>query len=74
MESGANEPDPGPHLRSGLSRAVHAVTHRLLAQTEETDLIAHGQSQELLEESGRKLTDLPNREAALLGYIKSRES
>jgi hypothetical protein len=46
----------------------------LLPQNEQTDLVAHDQSEELLAESGRELTHLGNRDAALLGYINSRES
>jgi hypothetical protein len=43
-------------------------------RTKTHELVTHSQNEELLEESGRELTALSNREAALLGYIKSRES
>ena len=43
-------------------------------KTNTHDLVTHSPNEEFLEESGRELAALPNREAALLGYIKSRES
>ena len=49
---------------------VAARCHR----TRTHDLVTHSHNEELLEESGRELTALPHREAALLVYIKSRES
>jgi hypothetical protein len=73
MAPGADQPEPG-HRRRGLSRVLRAAARDLLPQNEETDLVAHHQSEALMEESGREPTELGNREAALLGYIKSRES
>ncbi len=74
MASGAHPPDPAGHCRHGLSRVLRGPAHDLLPQNEQTDLVAHDQSEELLAESGRELTHLGNRDAALLGYINSRES
>jgi hypothetical protein len=74
MAPGAYQPDPAAHHRSGLSRVLRAVAHDLLAQNDETGLVTHHPSEELLEESRGEVTDLGNRDAGLLGYIKSRES
>lgn len=80
MASGTNNPYPGSaHRARGLSSVlVHAATRLAVAtcryRTKTHDLVTHSHNEELLEESGRELTALSNREAALLGYIKSRES
>ncbi len=80
MASGTNNPDPGrAHRARGLSRVLgHAASRHAAATccypTKTHDLVTHSHNEELLEESGRELTALSNREAALLSYIKSRDS
>lgn len=74
MASAVDVPETGPHGHGGLGRALRAAVHELIPQRDETDLVANSANEELLEESGRVPADLHNREAALLGYIKSRES
>ena len=58
-------------LRHAANRLAAATCRH---RTKTHDLVTHSANEELLEESGRELPAVPNREAALLGYIKSRES
>jgi hypothetical protein len=75
MASESNHSKPGRACRiRRLPGWFHSAEHLVFSSSEEFRLVAHSYSASLVEHDCREWTELPSRDAALLGYIKYRES